>query len=166
MCFYSLVRNTSLYKWCVCKNHKNCLSQERMEPFPSNHLNTWHVFIKKKKNCTKTRLIHFLQRVDSELNHLNRCTDPNLHIFKPLVCRMIMSVLLFGFRYPGHGMDVEKALSGCSEERPIVLLAHQPHAAKQALQRRPDINLVLSGTRSLHTSLTHILPEAPVPCRS
>ncbi|KAF5898695.1 transmembrane protein with metallophosphoesterase domain, partial [Clarias magur] len=47
-------------------------------------------------------------------------------------------------RYPGHGMDVEKALSGCSKEHPVVLLAHQPHAAKQALQQRPDINLVLS----------------------
>lgn len=65
---------------------------------------------------------------------------------------MIMLLLFFGSRYPGHGMDVEKALKGCSEERPIVLLAHQPHAAKQALQQRPDINLVLSGTRSVHTS--------------
>ncbi len=42
-------------------------------------------------------------------------------------------------------MDVEKALSGCSAESPIILLAHQPHAAKQALQQRPDISLVLSG---------------------
>ncbi|KAF4082789.1 hypothetical protein AMELA_G00131570 [Ameiurus melas] len=57
-------------------------------------------------------------------------------------------------RYPGHGMDVEKALSGCSEERPIVLLAHQPHAAKQALQQRPDINLVLSG----HTHAGQLFP--------
>lgn len=68
-----------------------------------------------------------------------------------------MSVHFCGFRYPGHGMDVEKALSGCSEEHPIVLLAHQPHAAKQALQQRPDINLVLSGTRFDHTSFhTHL----------
>ncbi|XP_060723002.1 transmembrane protein with metallophosphoesterase domain [Tachysurus vachellii] len=57
-------------------------------------------------------------------------------------------------RYPGHGMDVEKALSGCSEDRPIVLLAHQPHAAKQALQQRPDINLVLSG----HTHAGQLFP--------
>ncbi|XP_030622558.1 transmembrane protein with metallophosphoesterase domain [Chanos chanos] len=48
-------------------------------------------------------------------------------------------------RYPGHGMDVEQALSGCSTEHPIILLAHQPRAAKQALLQRPDINLVLSG---------------------
>lgn len=63
---------------------------------------------------------------------------------------MIMLWVLFLFRYPGHGMDIEKALSGCSKEQGIVLLAHQPHAAKQALQQRPDINLVLSGT---HTPL-------------
>ncbi|KAG7327146.1 hypothetical protein KOW79_008752 [Hemibagrus wyckioides] len=57
-------------------------------------------------------------------------------------------------RYPGHGMDVEKAVSGCSEERPIVLLAHQPHAAKQVLQQRPDISLVLSG----HTHAGQLFP--------
>lgn len=57
-------------------------------------------------------------------------------------------------RYPGHGMDVEKALSGCSAESPIILLAHQPHAGKQALQQRPDISLVLSG----HTHAGQIFP--------
>ncbi|KTF92780.1 hypothetical protein cypCar_00003720 [Cyprinus carpio] len=57
-------------------------------------------------------------------------------------------------RYPGHGMDVEKALSGCSAESPIILLAHQPHAAKQALQQRPDISLVLSG----HTHAGQLFP--------
>ncbi|TVG09581.1 Transmembrane protein with metallophosphoesterase domain [Bagarius yarrelli] len=62
--------------------------------------------------------------------------------------------LLLRDRYPDHGMDVEKAVSGCSEEHPIVLLAHQPRAAKQALQRRPDINLVLSG----HTHAGQIFP--------
>lgn len=89
-------------------------------------------------------------------NNPIKCIGTNRRLVTPLVWTIIMSVLFFGFRYPGHGMDVEKALSGCSEERPIVLLAHQPHAAKQALQQRPDINLVLSGTRSDHTSLhTH-----------
>ncbi|KAL7854351.1 hypothetical protein SRHO_G00165410 [Serrasalmus rhombeus] len=57
-------------------------------------------------------------------------------------------------RYPGHGMDIEKALSGCSKDNPIVLLAHQPHAAKKALQQRPDINLVLSG----HTHAGQMFP--------
>ncbi|NXU54415.1 TMPPE metallophosphoesterase, partial [Turnix velox] len=47
--------------------------------------------------------------------------------------------------YSGHGMDLKKALRGCSNEHPIVLLAHQPIAAKWALQERPDINLILSG---------------------
>ncbi|XP_022523099.2 transmembrane protein with metallophosphoesterase domain [Astyanax mexicanus] len=57
-------------------------------------------------------------------------------------------------RYPGHGMDVEKALIGCGKDVPIVLLAHQPHAAKQALQQRPDISLVLSG----HTHAGQLFP--------
>ncbi|XP_066503898.1 transmembrane protein with metallophosphoesterase domain [Hoplias malabaricus] len=57
-------------------------------------------------------------------------------------------------RYPNHGMDIEKALSGCSEDKPIVLLAHQPHAAKKALEQRPDINLVLSG----HTHAGQLFP--------
>ncbi|NWJ04379.1 TMPPE metallophosphoesterase, partial [Crypturellus undulatus] len=48
-------------------------------------------------------------------------------------------------RYSGHGMDLKKALRGCGSERAIVLLAHQPVAAKWALQERPDINLILSG---------------------
>ncbi|KAM8811569.1 transmembrane protein with metallophosphoesterase domain [Eudromia elegans] len=47
--------------------------------------------------------------------------------------------------YAGHGMDLKKALRDCSSERAIVLLAHQPVAAKWALQERPDINLILSG---------------------
>ncbi|NWX91396.1 TMPPE metallophosphoesterase, partial [Nothoprocta ornata] len=48
-------------------------------------------------------------------------------------------------RYAGHGMDLKKALGDCPGERAIVLLAHQPAAAKRALQERPDISLVLSG---------------------
>ncbi|XP_062922809.1 transmembrane protein with metallophosphoesterase domain [Mobula hypostoma] len=57
-------------------------------------------------------------------------------------------------RYPGHGMDLKKALDGCSTEDTIVLLAHQPLAAKRALQSRPDISLVLSG----HTHAGQIFP--------
>ncbi|XP_069757535.1 transmembrane protein with metallophosphoesterase domain isoform X2 [Narcine bancroftii] len=48
-------------------------------------------------------------------------------------------------QYPEHGMDLNKALDGCSSEDTIVLLAHQPAAAKRALQSRPDISLVLCG---------------------
>ncbi|KAJ8281191.1 hypothetical protein GJAV_G00064540 [Gymnothorax javanicus] len=57
-------------------------------------------------------------------------------------------------RYPGHGMDVKKALTGCDPELPIILLAHQPRAAIRALQERPDISLVLSG----HTHAGQIFP--------
>lgn len=56
--------------------------------------------------------------------------------------------------YSGHGMDLDKALEGCSPEHATILLAHQPLAAKRALQARPDINLILSG----HTHAGQIFP--------
>ncbi|XP_004603912.2 transmembrane protein with metallophosphoesterase domain [Sorex araneus] len=56
--------------------------------------------------------------------------------------------------YSGHGMDLEKALAGCSADHTTILLAHQPLAAKRALQARPDINLILSG----HTHAGQIFP--------
>ncbi|KAB0393741.1 hypothetical protein E2I00_006691, partial [Balaenoptera physalus] len=56
--------------------------------------------------------------------------------------------------YSGHGMDLEKALGGCSPDHTTILLAHQPLAAKRALQARPDINLILSG----HTHAGQIFP--------
>ncbi|XP_054408406.1 transmembrane protein with metallophosphoesterase domain [Pongo abelii] len=56
--------------------------------------------------------------------------------------------------YSGHGMDLDKALEGCSPDHTIILLAHQPLAAKRALQARPDINLILSG----HTHAGQIFP--------
>ncbi|XP_066569597.1 transmembrane protein with metallophosphoesterase domain [Amia ocellicauda] len=58
------------------------------------------------------------------------------------------------FKYPGHGMDLTRALSGCDPDRAIILLAHQPLAAKRALQERPEISLVLSG----HTHAGQIFP--------
>ncbi|XP_042331103.1 transmembrane protein with metallophosphoesterase domain [Sceloporus undulatus] len=56
--------------------------------------------------------------------------------------------------YPGHGMDLKKALGGCNSDHAIVLLAHQPLAVKKALQAHPDINLILSG----HTHGGQIFP--------
>ncbi|XP_068942234.1 transmembrane protein with metallophosphoesterase domain [Petaurus breviceps papuanus] len=56
--------------------------------------------------------------------------------------------------YAGHGMDLTKALDGCSPDHTTILLAHQPLAAKWALQARPDINLILSG----HTHGGQIFP--------
>lgn len=56
--------------------------------------------------------------------------------------------------YSGHGMDLDKALEGCSPDDATILLAHQPLAAKRALQARPDINLILSG----HTHAGQIFP--------
>lgn len=56
--------------------------------------------------------------------------------------------------YSDHGMDLGKALEGCSPDRTTILLAHQPLAAKRALQERPDINLILSG----HTHAGQLFP--------
>ncbi|XP_075403207.1 transmembrane protein with metallophosphoesterase domain [Tenrec ecaudatus] len=56
--------------------------------------------------------------------------------------------------YSGHGMDLIKALEGCGPDHATILLAHQPLAAKRALQERPDINLILSG----HTHAGQIFP--------
>ncbi|XP_064640205.1 transmembrane protein with metallophosphoesterase domain-like [Lineus longissimus] len=49
------------------------------------------------------------------------------------------------FSYKGHGMDLDKAVSTCDPKYPIILLAHQPNAAKMALESKHDIKLVLSG---------------------
>ncbi|XP_067326302.1 transmembrane protein with metallophosphoesterase domain-like [Anolis sagrei] len=57
-------------------------------------------------------------------------------------------------RYSGHGMNLQKALGGCDTDHAIVLLAHQPLAAKQALQAHPEINVILSG----HTHGGQIFP--------
>ena len=48
-------------------------------------------------------------------------------------------------RYTGHGYDLDKAVSSCDREHPIVLLAHQPRAALRALDSSYNIKLVLSG---------------------
>ncbi|CAD6190513.1 unnamed protein product [Caenorhabditis auriculariae] len=50
--------------------------------------------------------------------------------------------------FPGHGMDLEKALSECNSNDTVVLLAHQPNAAKLALRNETtngNIDLILSG---------------------
>ncbi|XP_058146573.1 transmembrane protein with metallophosphoesterase domain [Dasypus novemcinctus] len=57
-------------------------------------------------------------------------------------------------RYSGHGMDLARALEGCGPDRATILLAHQPLAAKRALQARPDIDLVLCG----HTHAGQFFP--------
>ena len=54
-----------------------------------------------------------------------------------------------------HGMDLDKAVGTCSRDHPIVLLAHQPRAAKEALDSDFNIKLVLSGIFLFHPSLNH-----------
>ena len=49
------------------------------------------------------------------------------------------------YRNHGHGIDVDKALDGCDDQHATILLAHQPKAAKYALDTDRDIQLVLAG---------------------
>ncbi len=57
-----------------------------------------------------------------------------------------LRTLCFFFSYgDGHGMDIAKAIQGCDDQHSVVLLAHQPKAAKFALDSEHDIQLVLSG---------------------
>ncbi|XP_038078330.1 transmembrane protein with metallophosphoesterase domain-like [Patiria miniata] len=44
-----------------------------------------------------------------------------------------------------HHFDLDKALDGTDSDHAIILLAHQPRAAKQAVQSQYDISLILSG---------------------
>ncbi|CAB3399446.1 unnamed protein product [Caenorhabditis bovis] len=49
---------------------------------------------------------------------------------------------------PGHGMDLKKSLEGCTQDSTNILLAHQPNAAKRALDDADlsqRVNLILSG---------------------
>jgi uncharacterized protein len=55
-------------------------------------------------------------------------------------------------RWPGHGTDPDRALSGRDPARPVVLLAHQPKQVHDA--RRLGVDLVLSG----HTHGGQIFP--------
>ncbi|GFO43737.1 hypothetical protein PoB_007024200 [Plakobranchus ocellatus] len=56
--------------------------------------------------------------------------------------------------YPGHRFDVASAVNGCSESQPVILLTHQPRAAKRALDSNHKIDLVLSG----HTHGGQVFP--------
>ncbi|KAL8578690.1 hypothetical protein ACOMHN_045679 [Nucella lapillus] len=47
--------------------------------------------------------------------------------------------------YKGHGLDVDRTLQSCDQSRPVILLAHQPRAAKMALDSPHRVDLVLSG---------------------
>ena len=53
--------------------------------------------------------------------------------------------MLCMFSYFDHGMDLEKAYSGCAKDHAAILVAHQPKAAKIALDSEYNIALVLSG---------------------
>nr|CAB3267124.1 transmembrane protein with metallophosphoesterase domain-like [Phallusia mammillata] len=48
-------------------------------------------------------------------------------------------------RYKGHGMDLNSAYKGCDSSHASVLVAHQPKAAKQAIDAGFDLQLILSG---------------------
>lgn len=47
--------------------------------------------------------------------------------------------------YPDHSPDPVGAAEGCPSDTPIVMLAHQPKAAKLSIKKLPRVDLVLSG---------------------
>ncbi len=49
-------------------------------------------------------------------------------------------------------MKLDQAIESCDQEHPIILLAHQPRAAKTALDSRYNIKLVLAGQRQFPNS--------------
>jgi hypothetical protein len=49
------------------------------------------------------------------------------------------------FRYMDHTMDIDGALQSCDKSSPVILVAHQPKAARAALQSNYRLDLVLSG---------------------
>lgn len=48
-------------------------------------------------------------------------------------------------KYEGHGMRLDTAIEGCSSSQTVILLAHQPKAAKNAIMSGHKIDLILSG---------------------
>jgi len=65
--------------------------------------------------------------------------------YTELLCVCLLYDVLVACRHPDHGMDLEKAVASCDQHLPIILLAHQPQAAKEALDSDYNIQLVLSG---------------------
>ena len=49
------------------------------------------------------------------------------------------------YSYENHGMKLSQALSGRRNNSPTILLAHQPRAARLALNEDQNIDLILSG---------------------
>ncbi|XP_072024787.1 transmembrane protein with metallophosphoesterase domain-like [Amphiura filiformis] len=44
-----------------------------------------------------------------------------------------------------HGFDLDKTMSGTDTDHAVILMAHQPYAAKAALDSKYDFSLILSG---------------------
>ena len=59
---------------------------------------------------------------------------------------------MYTFSYTDHSPDPVAAAAGCPDGTPIIMLAHQPKAAKLTINLLPRVDLILSGlcTRSLN----------------
>lgn len=54
----------------------------------------------------------------------------------------------FFFSFAGHAMHPEKAVAGCDSNDTVIMLAHQPNAAKMMLNDQTvstKLDLILSG---------------------
>jgi len=58
----------------------------------------------------------------------------------------------------GHRMDLRAAVNGCSQNFPIILMAHNPKAAREALDMEQRIDLILCG----HTHAGQMYVLAPL----
>ncbi len=47
-------------------------------------------------------------------------------------------------------MKLDNAVGSCDQEHPIILLAHQPKAAKMALDSKYNIQLVIGGSYCIY----------------
>ena len=75
-----------------------------------------------------------------------------LHIFFMVLVDSKTLKYVF-YRYVGHGMKLDNAIQGCLSKQPVILLAHQPHAAKKALASDYKIDVILSGIPNLENRI-------------
>lgn len=110
-----------------------------------NVLHNSNVKIVPSKNSDATICMAGVDDFTSRLSGL----DSNKLWFILLV---LFSVVLFS--QTGHGMNVTAALLGCDRKRgPVILLTHQPNAARIILDSQIDrqIDLIFSGKRPFFT---------------
>ncbi|XP_048765628.1 transmembrane protein with metallophosphoesterase domain-like isoform X2 [Ostrea edulis] len=89
------------------------------------------------------------------LHNSNRQIPPEMDPGERMCITGVDDIEADRLRYDNHGFNLDKALKGCNPSQPIILLAHQPKAAKMALQSDNHIDLILSDLTLSSTSKSH-----------